>query len=65
MINLVESNSVILRVYPVCECGNVIKDLTVKNNIITPNRCPVCNKIIESIELRYPFDYKSIDFNYD
>lgn len=58
----------ILKYYPVCECGYVFKELKCTKNkqkikegytvysipIFSPNKCPKCGKIIEGLEFRIP-----------
>lgn len=60
MVN--DNNKVTLRLYPVCECGYVFRNLICGKDILigengfkysvpyfNPSRCPVCHKKIDSL----------------
>lgn len=54
---------VTVRLYPVCECGYVLRDLKIERiisrnslfatakDIICPNICPNCNRVISTVQV--------------
>lgn len=67
-----------LRLLPVCECGHIIDGLIIDQIVDTdgwksirpfaPDRCPNCNKVIESltIDTNYlkAFGFREVDKDY-
>lgn len=64
-VRIESSHEVTLKVYPVCECGEVIKDLVIEHNQIYPNICPRCHKHIKELQFKYPDNNNYVDFEYE
>ena len=64
-VKMMNTNKTMLTLFPVCECGQIIKDFVIEKGIITPKICPKCNKLIEGLRIKQINNEEYLDFEYE